>query len=216
MARIVLIEPSRRDCVTIRRFLLEHGHQCDVYFRLARQALSDMDASDCDLLVVTLELPDIHGMQLVTMLRRDGRLKPTTPVLVCSSLGSPLSIQRAIRTGVSGFLLMNDRLALIGRAVDAVLAGGKVYPEHGRLPLDGDPRLKSALVLSAHLVAILHGLHRGHSVASLAEILALSGENIGQHKRQLMRKLSASTLEELFTICEEIGLLQRLTALPVL
>ncbi|PJI50631.1 MAG: LuxR family transcriptional regulator [Pseudomonas sp.] len=207
MARIVLIEPSRRDFVTLRRFLLDHGHQCDVHFKYARQALSGLDASECDLLVVTLELPDIHGMELVTILRRDGRLKPTTPVLVCSRLGSPLNIQRAIRIGVSGFLLMDDRPTLIGRAVDAVLAGGKVFPEHARLPLGGDPRLDSALVLPTHLVAVLHGLHRGRSVASLAEILALSGASIGQHKRQLMRKLSATTLEELFSVSEEIGLL---------
>lgn len=207
MARIVLIEPSRSDFLTIRRFLLDHGHQCDVHFKFARQALSCLDASDCDLLVVTLELPDIHGMELVTLLRRDGRLKPTTPVLVCSSLASPLNIQRAIRIGVSGFLLMEDRPTLIGRAVDAVLAGGKVFPEHKRLPINGNPRLESALVLPTHLVAVLHGLRGGRSVASLAQVLELSGASIGQHKRQLMRKLSAANLEELFTISEEIGLL---------
>lgn len=207
MARIVLIEPSRSDFLTIRRFLLDHGHQCDVHFKFARQALSSLDASDCDLLVVTLELPDIHGMELVTLLRRDGRLKPTTPVLVCSSLASPLNIQRAIRIGVSGFLLMEDRSTLIGRAVDAVLAGGKVFPEHKRLPINGNPRLESALVLPTHLVAVLHGLRGGRSVASLAQVLELSGASIGQHKRQLMRKLSAANLEELFTISEEIGLL---------
>lgn len=206
MARIVLIEPSRRDFVTIRRFLLDHGHQCDVHFKYARQALNSLDASNCDLLVVTLELPDIHGMELVTMLRRDGRLKPSTPVLVCSSLGSPMNIQRAIRIGVSGFLLTDDRPTLLGRAVDAVLAGGKVFPEHARLPLD-DRRLESALSLPTHLVAVLHGLHHGRSVAALAEALALSGASIGQHKRQLMRKLSATSLEELFSISQEIGLL---------
>jgi len=207
MARIVLIEPSRRDFVTIRRFLLDHGHQCDVHFKYARQALIGLDASECDLLVVTLELPDIHGMELVTMLRRDGRLKPTTPVLVCSSLASPLNIQRAIRIGVSGFLLMDDRSTLLGRAVDAVLAGGKVFPEHYRLPMSGDIRWESAVALPTHLVAVLHGLHRGRSVASLAEVLAASGASIGQHKRQLMRKLSATSLDELFSISQEIGLL---------
>lgn len=207
MARIVLIEPSRHDFVTIRRYLLDHGHQCDVHFKYARQALVGLDASDCDLLVVTLELPDIHGMELVTMLRRDGRLKPGTPVLVCSSLASPLNIQRAIRIGVSGFLLMDDRPTLLGRAVDAVLAGGKVFPEHERLPLGGDIRLESALALPTHLVAVLHGLHRGRSVASLAEVLASSGASVGQHKRQLMRKLSATSLDELFSISQEIGLL---------
>ncbi|MCE4070914.1 MULTISPECIES: response regulator transcription factor [Pseudomonas] len=207
MARVVLIEPLRRDFIALRRFLLDHGHQCDVHFKFARQALIGLDISNCDLLVVTLELPDIHGMELVTMLRRDGRLKPTTPVLVCSSLGSPLNIQRAIRIGVSGFLLMDDRPTLIGRAVDAVLAGGKIFPEHGHLPLDRDPRLESALALPTHLVAVLYGLRRGRSVAALADVLALSGASIGQHRRQLMRKLSATTLEELFSISEQIGLL---------
>jgi len=207
MARIVFIEPSRRDFSTIRRFLLDHGHQCDVHFKHARQALDSLDASDCDLLLVTLELPDIHGMELITLLRREGRLKASTPVLVCSRLGSPLNIQRAIRIGVSGFLLTDDRPTLIGKAVDAVLAGGKIFPEHERLPLKSDSRLESALSLPTHLVAVLHGLYRGCSVASLAEALALSGASIGQHKRQLMRKLSATSLDELFSISVEIGLL---------
>lgn len=207
MARIVLIEPSRREFLTIRRFLREQGHQCDLHFKFARHALDHLDAGDCDLLVVTLELPDIHGMELVSLLRRDGRIKPGTPVLVCSSLGTPLNIQRAIRTGVSGFLLMDDRSNLIGRAVDAVLAGGNIFPEHVPLPVDEDPRLGSALGLPTHLIAVLHGLRHGRSVTSLAEALALSGASVRQHKRQLMRRLSASSLDELFSISEEIGLL---------
>lgn len=207
MARIVIIEPSRRDFITIRRFLQASGHQCELHFKLARQALNQLKTGDCDLLVVTLELPDIHGMELVAMLRRGGQIEATTPVLVCSSLGTSLNIQRAIRTGVSGFLLMDDRPALIGRAIETVLAGGTIFPEHARLPTGEDPRLKSALVFPTHLVAVLHGLHQGNSVSSLAELLDLSGASVGQHKRQLMRKLSAGSLDELFSICEEIGLL---------
>ncbi|MBB4864208.1 two-component system invasion response regulator UvrY [Pseudomonas nitritireducens] len=214
MARIVLIEPSRRDFIAIRRFLQSSGHQCDLHFRFARQALSHLKVGDFDLLVITLELPDIHGLELVAMLRRAGQLVTGTPVLVCSSLGSPLNIQRAIRGGVSGFLLLDDRPTLIGRAVDAVLAGGTIFPEQARVPLGDDPRAKSALIFPSHLVAVLHGLHRGVTTASLAEHLALSGASIGQHKRQLMRKLSAGTLDELFRVSEEIGLLQRRRDLP--
>jgi two-component system invasion response regulator UvrY len=208
MARIVLIEPSRRDFLAIRRFLQASGHQCDLHFKLARQALSSLKTDDFDLLVVTLELPDIHGMELVSMLRRAGQLDVGTPVLVCSSLGSPLNIQRAIRTGVSGFLLKDDQPILLARAIDAVLAGGTIFPEQARQSLGDDPRLKSALVFPTHLVAVLHGLHRGASMAAVAERLALSGSSVSQHKRQLMRKLSASSLDDLFRIGEEIGLLQ--------
>jgi two-component system invasion response regulator UvrY len=208
MARIVLIEPSRRDFLAVRRFLQSSGHQCDVHFKFARQALNHLKVGDFDLLVVTLELPDIHGMELLTMLRRAGRLDNTTPVLVCSSLGSPLNVQRAIRSGVSGFLLMGDRHTLLARAIDAVLAGGTIFPEQACMPLGDDPRSKSALIFPTHLVAVLHGLHSGITTASLAEHLALSGASIGQHKRQLMRKLSADSLDELFRVGEQIGLLQ--------
>lgn len=207
MARIVLVEPSRRDFTALRRFLHTSGHQCDLHFKLARQALTHLKVGDCELLIVTLELPDIHGLELVTMLRRGGQLKSSTPVLVCSSLGSSLNIHHAIRTGVSGFLRADDRLSLIGRAVDAVLAGGTIFPEHRRVPVGANPRLDSALVFPTHLIAVLHGLRRGCSVASLAEHLSLSGASIGQHKRQLMRKLSANSLDDLFRISEEIGLL---------
>ena len=207
MARIVIIEPSRRDFMAIRRMLQACGHQCDLHFKLGRQALNQLKAGDCDLLVVTLELPDIHGMELVAMLRRNGQLEAATPVLVCSSLDTSLNIQRAIRGGVSGVLRMDDRPALIGRAIETVLAGGTIFPEHARLPLGDDPRLKAALAFSTHLVAVLHGLHRGDSVSALAELLESSGASVGQHKRQLMRKLSASSLDELFSSCKEIGLL---------
>lgn len=207
MARIVLVDPSRRDFVTLRRFLHAGGHQCDLHFKFARQALSNLSVSDCDLLLVTLELPDIHGLELVAMLRRGGQLKSSTPVLVCSSLGTSLNIQHAIRSGVSGFLLMNDRPNLIGRAVDTVLAGGTIFPEHQQVLVDEDPRVKSALVFPTHLIAVLHGLRRGCSVALLAEHLSLSGASVGQHKRQLMRKLDANSLDDLFRISEEIGLL---------
>ncbi len=70
-----------------------------------------------------------------------------------------------------------------------------------------DPRLKSALVFPPHLIAVLHGLRRGSSIASLAGHLSLPGTSVVQHKRQLMRKLAANSLDDLFRISEEIGLL---------
>ncbi|MFV3332251.1 response regulator [Pseudomonas sp. NY15437] len=207
MPRIVFVEPSGPDFLALRRHLRAGGFKETLHLKHAQQALRQLKAGECDLLVVTLDLPDIHGLELIVMLRQRGQLDPATPVMVCSHRNTSLSIHQAVRVGISGFILLGDRLPLLGGAIETLLAGGSVLPEHPPLCAEDDPRLGIAREFSSHQIAVLHGFNRGHSASSLAEIFDLPGTAIDQCKGRLMRKMSASSLDELLCICENIGLL---------
>lgn len=203
MARIAIVGPVRsRFRAALDRL---GGHQLVAQPTLARQALDQLEADQFDLLVVMQELPDIHGLELITMLRESGQLSAATPVVLCSSLNSALNIQRALRFGASGFLLINDGPVLITHVINSVLQGGAVFPEYEQLQLE-DIRLRHALDFSPQQVAVLYGLQRGHLSESMAAWLRISNETIRRHRRYMMHRLGASSLEELIAITREIGL----------
>jgi len=205
MARIALVGPARSRFRAALGNL--EGHQLVAQPVLARSALVELQNHQIDLLVVLLELPDIHGLELAGMLKRNGQLTAETPVLVCSTLNSAMNIQRAMRYGASGFLLMKDSPDLLEHVIDAVFEGGAIFPEHPRLPLEEDRRLRDVLELSPQYIAVLHGLRCGHSPRLLADLLETSMDRIGDCKRQLMRKLKVSSLDDLIGASREIGLI---------
>ncbi|MHB9797636.1 response regulator [Pseudomonas sp. MT3] len=205
MARIALVGSVRSKLgASLKRL---NGHQLVAQPTLARQALAELRADQFDLLVVMLELSDIHGLELLEMLRRNGQLPPSIPVLACSNLHSAMNIRRAMHFGASGLLFLNDCPALLEHIIDAVLQGGSIFPEHARLPVDEDARLHHALRFSTQQVAILHGLRHGRSSASLADFLNIPTASVSYCKRQMMRKLKAAALDDLIGISQEIGLI---------
>ena len=203
MARIAIVGPVRsRFRAALGRL---EGHQLVAQPTLAKQALDHLDADQFDLLVVMQELSDIHGLELITMLKESGQLGAATPVLLCSSLNTALNIQRAMRFGASGFLLASDGPVLITHVINSVLQGGAIFPEYEHLQLE-DVRLRHALNFSPQHVAVLYGLQRGHLSESMAAWLRISNETIRRHKRYMMHKLGVSSLQELIAITREIGL----------
>jgi two-component system, chemotaxis family, chemotaxis protein CheY len=67
------------------------------------EALRLLPRHDFGLLILDINMPNIHGLELISMLRRSDRYR-TTPVLVISSEASERDKQRALELGADAFL----------------------------------------------------------------------------------------------------------------
>jgi two-component system, chemotaxis family, chemotaxis protein CheY len=67
------------------------------------EALRLLPRHDFDLLILDINMPNIHGLELISMLRRSDRYR-ATPVLVISSEASERDKQRALELGADAFL----------------------------------------------------------------------------------------------------------------
>lgn len=67
------------------------------------EALRLLPRQSFDLLILDINMPNIHGLELISMLRRSDRYR-STPVLVISSEASERDKQRALELGADAFL----------------------------------------------------------------------------------------------------------------
>jgi two-component system chemotaxis response regulator CheY len=67
------------------------------------EALRVLPRESFDLLILDINMPNIHGLELISMLRRSERYS-TTPVLVISTEASERDKQRALELGANAFL----------------------------------------------------------------------------------------------------------------
>lgn len=88
------------------------------------EALRLLPRQSFDLLILDINMPNIHGLELISMLRRSEHYKDT-PVLVISSEASERDKQRAFELGANGFLAKPfDAEALLAEVGRLCAAGG--------------------------------------------------------------------------------------------
>ncbi len=93
MAHILIVDDEASDRLLQQRILERHGH--DVYAASdGVEALLALRTKDIDLVVTDLQMPDIHGLELITVLR-DRSPRPT--IVVVSGTGpDQLAIAKAV------------------------------------------------------------------------------------------------------------------------
>ena len=87
-----------------------------------REALLMIEAQRYDVLVLDLRMPDIDGLQVIEMLRRQDN---PLPVVLCSAVLTPSSALRAITGNVVDFLLKPVRPAELRGVIEHVLRPGE-------------------------------------------------------------------------------------------
>ena len=154
------------------------------------------DAPAC--LVLDLELPDIHGLDLQRELA--DRLSP--PIVFITGHGDVPSSVRAMKAGAVEFLTKpfddGELLAAVGRSIEIDRAArtqrseeAEVRRRYGRLTA----RERQVLAF------VVHGFANKHTAAELG----VSEITVGVHRGQVMRKMEARSLAELIRLADALG-----------
>ena len=123
-AHVLIVDDSSAIRAYVRAALESAGLDFEVAEAVSGfEALRLLPRQSFDLLILDINMPNIHGLELISMLRRSDQYKDT-PVLVISSEASERDRQRAFELGANGFLAKPfESEALLGEIARLFPAG---------------------------------------------------------------------------------------------
>ena len=177
----------------------------------AAETLEALGRQACDVLLLDLELPDAHGLEL---LRRVRELPAPPEVLVLTTFADEDLLFEAMRTGASGYLVKSRAAGRLARAIREVAHGGVVL----------DPNLarrfwnlfqasrvarpsEEAPKLTEREREILAFLSKGLTNPELGRVLGMSRRTVKRELEDLYRKLGVANRVEAVVRATQLGIL---------
>jgi two-component system response regulator DevR len=159
-----------------------------------------MGATECDVVLLDLRLPDGSGIQLL----RESKPPPDGPAfLVLSSFESPEYTSTVIALGASGFLIKTAPVKEVVAAVSLIVDGGLAFtPEQLRVS-----RNAAWAPLTSREHQVLDGIVRGRSNDEIAMDLGLAKKTVEAYITRLLARYDVMTRTELAVRAERSLLL---------
>lgn len=158
--------------------------------------LADAQALDCDVLILDVRMPGLSGLQVQQLLNEQ---HAEVPVLFISGHGDIPMAVRAMRAGALDFLQkpFNDQALIewIHTAIQRREEGRRRAAEAA----DVQRRLDT---LTGRERDVLEGVMAGHANKEIAARLGISLKTVEQHRGQVMAKMEARKVADLFRMLQ--------------
>lgn len=191
MTRILIVDDHAIVGGGLKQFLGNvGGFEIAGQARTGGEALAMVNAGDWDLLLLDIGLPDMNGIEVLKLVKRD---KPKLPVLVFSMYAEDDYAMAALEAGAVGYLpkdsVPEEILAAIRRAssgeryLSPMLADKLLSGSVGRarkLPHDA---------LSARELDVMRMLSQGVALTEIAERLHLSPKTVSTYRARVLEKM---------------------------
>jgi DNA-binding NarL/FixJ family response regulator len=168
----------------------------------AREALTAVQRSVPDVVLMDLRMPEMEGTEAIRELRR---IHPTLRILVLTNYETDAYIVEALEAGAMGYLLKSTPQAELVRAVEMVHANQRVIP----------PGIASRLLenigrdeLSPRELEVLTLVARGLSNKEIAKTLFISDKTVRNHVASCLTKLGATDRTGAVTTAIRRGLIR--------
>ena len=164
----------------------------------AADGLARARAEAWDAVVLDLNLPDTHGMDVLKQLRQE---QEALPILVLSMHAEDQFALRAIRAGASGYLTKNSAPDDLVTAIRTVVSGRHYLSAWlaDRLAREatGDPSKAAHEQLSDREYQVMMRIASGKSVKEIAGEMNISPKTVGTYRSRLAQKMKLTTDAEL-------------------
>ncbi len=100
--KILLIDDSRFICKQIKTILEPRNYIVKTALN-AKTAIEKLQQDEFNLIILDMELPDMHGLELLEFIRRDIRFV-SIPVIVLSGTSTPEIVRDVLKNGANDFL----------------------------------------------------------------------------------------------------------------
>ncbi len=166
-----------------------------------REALALCAATQPDIVLTDLRMPEMDGVALIHHLRE---VAPQTRVIVLTTYDGDEDIYRALAAGAMAYLLKDaprDELLTTIRAV---------YNGRRHIPPEVAARLAermTATELTERELAVLHLIAQGHSNKSIGDQLHIAEGTVKAHVNSILSKLNARDRTHAVTIAYQRGLI---------
>lgn len=176
------------------------------------EALKLTQALRPDILLLDLSLPDMDGIQVTRMLKRD---QPDVRVLILTVHEDEALLRESMRAGASGYIIKHAAESELIAAIHTLEIGGLyVHPKmmSGLFAEAEPPKAPSTANVSAldmltpREIDVLRRIVQGYTNRQIAEELALSVRTVEGHRGNLTEKLGMHSRVELARYARENGL----------
>ncbi len=166
--------------------------------------LADPGLAGCQLLVLDLSLPDMHGFDV---LERLAERSDAPPALVLSMHDEPPFVREALRLGARGYLGKGGAEDELLDAIEAILAGRQYLGQELQSRLQAlDPQRDALFPELTHRESdVARALLKGLDPVGIAQQFNMARKTAYAHRRNLLDKLKLRNETELLTLAHERG-----------
>ena len=168
-------------------------------------------ANDCfQLALIDLSLPDGSGIEVIQRLAMEC---PACTIVVATIFDDDDHLFPALRAGAHGYLLKDEPPEILVKQLQGIREGRPpLSPSVARRMLSHFHQTRTAeaepvVTLSPREREVLGQLARGISIAAIAQEMGISHHTVGDHVKNLYRKLNISSRAEAALQARNMGLM---------
>ena len=199
--RVTIFDDNKRVLDAIRMLVeCTHGFVFAGAFENCNQLISNIEASQPDVILMDIDMPGITGIEAVKIVKDK---YPDMPVLMQTVFDDDDKIFDAILAGAAGYILKNTPPAKILESIREVFHGGapmspgiarkvlKLFSKH--IPVKEE---KENYNLSVREKEVLALLVNGKSYKMIADELSITYDTVRAHMKKIYEKLHVSSMTE--------------------
>ncbi|NPU96918.1 MAG: response regulator transcription factor [Candidatus Omnitrophica bacterium] len=175
-----------------------------------REAIRLATAMPLDVIFMDISMPGLNGIDAARQILKS---HPHLKIIILSMHSDKRFVERALKSGVSGYLLKNRAVAEVTTAIQSVVQG-KMYLSPGithlvvedyirHVPENEEP---SRHGLTAREREVLQLIAEGLSTKAIAAAMNLSEKTIEGHRQKIMDKLNLHSIAQLTKFAIREGL----------
>lgn len=179
------------------------------------EAMSVVETTKPDLLILDIRMPNMTGIEVVEKLRS---LKNNVKIVMLSMHESEEYVLKSIKAGADGYLLKGSSKEEFLKAVHTIANGGKYFSgdissiligqlKNTTVPMESNALLAYDMSITKREKEILKLLLSGKGNKEIAEALEISKRTAEVHRFNLMKKLKVKNLMELSNKATEYSLI---------
>ncbi|MCV2869580.1 response regulator transcription factor [Defluviimonas sp. WL0002] len=160
-----------------------------------------------DVVVLDLNLPDVHGMEGLVRIRQ---VAGQVPVVVVSSMADARVIGAALKAGAAGFVPKHSQRDVFRAAFDAI-AEGRTYTPDTYVPVSEsaaatpqEDALERLSLLTRQQARILQLICEGKLNKQIAWELSIAETTVKAHVTAIMRKLGVFSRTQAVLLAKEV------------
>ena len=169
------------------------------------KALKRINQQDFQLALIDLGLPDGSGIEAIRSL---SKLQEQCVVVVVTIFDDSEHLFAAFRVGAHGYLLKDESFENLNEALLGIVEGKPPISPRMAIKMVEHFRETEAVqsMLSDREKEVLSLISQGHSVKQAAEILNVSWHTLGEHVKNIYKKLGINTRAQAAQKAQELGL----------
>ena len=196
MIRVAIVDDHHIVIDGLEKILVESGIACLAgYAHNVAGCWGMLQASQPDVLMLDINLPDGSGMDLCPQIKKK---YPSVNILILTNYDEYSVISHVLNNGASGYILKNSMPEEIIEGIRMVASGKRFLSE------DADILLKRGSVNQIELTRrereLLKLISEGKTSAEIADKMCLGYETIRSYRKNLHLKLNAHNTAELTKI----------------